>query len=271
MWAVGDAGAGSLAQPAADLLASRPMDYLVYLGDVYENGTVKDFADNYEPTFGRFARKTVPTVGNHEFANKASGFDIYWASKRGSAPPRNFTFTASGWQVLVLNSDDPMDTGSAQYRWLRSVLEKTPGRGNCRIAVTHRPRYDAGRHGDGEMVEPAWALLAGRARMMLSGHDHNMQRFAPQRGITQFVSGAAGRSRGTYPVDGQSAGRLVFSHPAWGRPQARDDSSDGVLRLILRRSGRNRSTAGWAFVSAAGRRATLDHGSISCRRGGGTS
>jgi acid phosphatase type 7 len=121
------------------------------------------------------------------------------------------------------------------------------GPGNCRIAFWHRPRYNAGTvHGDAPDVEPLWAALRGRARIVLSGHEHNMQRFAARDGITQFISGAGGRDH--YGVH-ERAG-LAFA----------DTEHFGALRLTLR-PGR----AMWAFVAAEG--TTLDSGSIGCKAG----
>ena len=253
IWAIGDVGEDALGQPSADLVASQPMRYLLYLGDIYPNGSAADFANNYAPTFGQFDAKAVPTMGNHEYPDRASGFDPYWEAERGSRPPRYFSFSASGWQFIVLNSEMPTSAGSAQHTWLKSLLADSKWRGNCRIALTHRPRYSGGAHGDNASIEPLWSLLANKARIWLSGHDHDMQRFAANRGIIQFVSGAGGR--GHYAVTDSSAADLQFSN----------DTLDGALRLVLSRKSHHRSRAWWAFKSA-GDGSQLSSGSIGCQR-----
>lgn len=253
IWAIGDVGEGALGQPSADLVASKPMRYLFYLGDIYPNGSATDFAENYAPTFGQFDPKAVPAMGNHEFPDRANGFDPYWDAVRGSRPPRYFSFAASGWQFIVLNSEMPSDAGSPQHTWLTNLLSRTEARGNCRIALSHRPRYSGGSHGDNTSIEPLWRLLAHRARAWLSGHDHDMQRFAENRGIVQFVSGAGGR--GHYAVTDSSAATLKFSN----------DTVDGALRLVLKRQRHGRSRVNWAFQSAADE-AQLAAGRLGCRR-----
>lgn len=253
IWAVGDVGEGALGQSNADLVASRTMEYLLYLGDVYPSGTAADFADNYDPTFGQFSEKTVPVIGNHEHPTRSLGFDPYWTAERGSPPPAYFSFAASGWQFIVLDSEIPTGVGSAQHTWLKNLLANTKSRGNCRIALSHRPRYSDGSHGDQSEIEPLWGLLANRARIWLSGHDHNMQRFASNRGIVQFVSGAGGRSH--YPLDEPSTTPLKFGNT----------SADGALRLILKRWPGRASRASWSFVSADDG-TDLDAGYLGCKR-----
>ncbi|MBK5233603.1 MAG: metallophosphoesterase [Thermoleophilia bacterium] len=233
---------------------------MLYLGDVYENGTAREFVDNYDRNFGRFSSRTVPTLGNHEFNNRATGFDPYWKSKRGKAPPRFSNFYASGWQIIVLDSEESTRSGSDQYSWLQSVLASSPGRGNCRIAISHRPRYSTGDHGDGTALEPLYQLLSGKAKIFLSGHDHDMQVFYPERGITQFVSGAAGR--GGYPTNNKSQGKLRWSNPKPGQPVS--SAAQGALRLALTRGSRTRS-ARWKFISTNG--PILKRGKIGCQSG----
>jgi acid phosphatase type 7 len=245
VWAVGDGADGGRdgRRVAARIAAGRP-DRLLYLGDVYEHGTREEFAENYAPGYGRLASRTAPTPGNHDWPNHAEGYDPYWrrALRRTIGPW--YAFRVGGWQLLSLNSETDHDAGSAQVRWLRARV-RTPG--TCRIAYWHRPRYSAStHHGDQKDVQPLWTALRGRAAIVLGGHDHDMQRFRPVDGITEFVSGAGGNER--YPV--RRDRRLAFA----------DDDAFGALRLVLR-PGR----ADYAFVDVAGR--VLDHGTVRCRRG----
>lgn len=120
---------------------------------------------------------------------------------------------------------------------------RAPGR--CRIAFWHRARFSAGRHGDQADTDPLWAALRDKATIVVVGHDHNMQRLHPIDGITQFVSGAGGRSH--YEFD-PSDERLAFAN----------DRDYGALRLEL-----SPGVARYAFVSASGE--TLDFGELGCR------
>ena len=245
VWAVGDgAAADSDAKAVVDRMVADGIDRLLYLGDVYETGSAEDFARYYAPTYGRLAKITWPTPGNHEWPSRSEGYDPYWRQVTGAVPREYYSVRAGGWQLLSLNSETAHDTASPQLRWLRAAVR---GPGNCRIAFWHRPRFSAGvRHGDQPDIQPIWSALRGRARIALTGHEHDMQRFAPSDGITEFVSGAGGHEH--YALRPRAG--LAFG----------DDTHYGALRLVLR-PGRAR----WAFVADDG--ATLDRGTIRCKRG----
>ena len=247
VWAVGDGGTDSpQASRLASSIARAGADRLLYLGDVYPEGTRADFEENYAPNYGRLAARTAPTPGNHDAPMADQGYYPYWERALGAALRPYYAFRVSGWQILSLSSVEEIDhdRGSPQLRWLDRTL--APG-GNCRIAFWHRPRFSAGtEHGDVPHVAPLWNALKGHARIVLNGHEHNMQRFRPRAGITEFVSGSGGAS--LYRVV-ESDPRLRFSN----------DSRYGALRLKLRRR-----RADYSFVTSSGR--VLDKGTITCRR-----
>jgi hypothetical protein len=244
VWAVGDGANGSApARAVARLIASGRVDRLLYLGDVYPHGSASDFSHHYAPVYGRLARRTAPTPGNHEWPDHLDGYDPYWRRVTGRPVPAFYRFRLGGWELLSLNSEAPHGPGSAQLDWLRSQLRRA---GTCRLAFWHRPRYSDGtRHGDQRDVEPFWQALRGHATLVLNGHEHDMQRFRPRDGITELVSGAGGQSR--YPIR-RGNPRLAFG----------DDRNYGALRLELA-PGRAR----FAFVAANGR--ILDRGDVRCR------
>jgi Calcineurin-like phosphoesterase len=241
VWAVGDGANGSdeSRRLARTIAAGRP-ERVLYLGDVYETGTADEFRTNFDGVYGGLVPIMVPTPGNHEWANRADGYDPYWESITGHPTPHWFAITVGGWRVLSLNSEEP--TNPAQLRFIAAQL--AAARGRCIIATLHRPRENAGSHGDYAEVDPLWRRLRGRATLVLAGHDHNLQRMRPVRGTTQFVIGAGGRER--YSIDEQDP-RLRF-----GR-----DGIDGALRLRLRPG-----SADLAIISSAGR--VLDRSSARC-------
>ena len=242
VWAVGDAKYSDAARAVARLVErGRPTRFL-YLGDVYERGSAADFVANYDTVYGSLRDITLPTPGNHDWGRHNVGYDPYWSRVAGGPPPPYYAVSLAGWQVISLNSEMDHAPGSAQVRWLRG---RVAGPGSCRIAFWHRPRYSAGTHGDQPDLQPFWNALIGRAVLVLNGHDHDMQRLHPHRGITELVSGAGGR--GHYGVDAGDR-RLAFS----------DDETDGALRLVLRPG-----IARYAFVSVSGR--VLDSGVVRCR------
>ena len=245
VWAVGD---GAVAGTEDDALAGRVemegIDRLLYLGDVYEDGTAAEYQTNYHPSWGRFKAITSPTPGNHEWPRRAEGYDPYW----GDLAPRPagghyYSFDLAGWHFVSLNSHQDSSPGSPQVAWLQRDL--APYTGTCTIAFWHRPRYNAGVHSDAEDTEPFYGSLVGRAALVLTGHDHNYQRFRPIRGITQFIVGTGG----VRPLHAVNEGdpRLASSN----------ETTLGALRIVLRPDG-----ADYEFVDTGGAR--HDRGSVDC-------
>jgi hypothetical protein len=210
VWAVGDGGNGSdEARRVADLIEADRPQRVLYLGDVYENGTARDFRERFTTVYGDLRRRMEPTPGNHDWPNHATGYDPYWRK------PHHYAFSVGGWRVISVNSETPDD--AAQLQFLRRELRRP----RCALVFMHRPRFNAGEHENEQRdVEPLWRELRGRVALLLSGHDHNLQRFRPVDGTTQLVIGAGGRNR--YDVD-QDDPRLAFS----------DDDGDGALRMLL--------------------------------------
>jgi hypothetical protein len=242
VWAVGDGGVDSPeAESVARLIADSGADRLLYLGDVYDDGTAEEFESNYEPTYGELAAMTAPTPGDHEALLAEEGYGPYWEDKLGAPTPPYYAFRISGWEVLSLNSEIDHDPGSPQLQWLRRQVASG---GDCRIAFWHRPRFSADR-GDQLDVEPIWSAVQGHARIVLNGDEHGMQRFRPQGGVTELISGAGGAELES--VDASDP-RLLFGN----------DSEWGALRLKLRPRH-----ASYAFVSSEGD--VLYRGRVSCR------
>jgi hypothetical protein len=242
VWAVGDGGNGSdEARAVARMIARDRPQRVLYLGDVYETGTAADFRQRFATVYGSLVRKMDPTPGNHDWPHHATGYDPYWRKVKGHRLAHHYAFSVGGWRVLSLNSETPQDT--AQLRFARRRLAHVHG--GCAIAFMHRPRFNAGEHRDQQHeVDPIWQVLRGKAAILLSGHDHDLQRFKPVGGTTQLVIGAGGRER--YHVDGSDP-RLAFS----------EDGRDGALRMRL-----SPGVARLSIVAANGD--VLDRSTIRC-------
>jgi hypothetical protein len=243
VWAVGDAAAAlpGARRLAAAIRRARP-DRFLYLGDVYESGTAAEFRRNYDPLYGSLAPITDPTPGNHDWANRFSGYYPYWRAHKGHRQPPWSSVETAGWELLGLNSEAAHGRGSRQLTWLDRRLATG---GDCRIAFWHRPRFSAGLvHGDSPDTAPLWNALRGRAKAVLGGHEHDLQRLRPRGGLTQYVAGAGGRS--SYPLS-RTDRRL-----AWGR-----DDREGALRIVL-----EPGAATFEFRDAAGR--VLDRSRTTC-------
>ena len=243
VWAVGDGGNGTpQARRVADLIAADRPRRVLYLGDVYEQGTARDFRERFATVYERLARRMDPTPGNHDWGHHRVGYDPYWRSIKGRRVPHHYAFTTGGWRIISLNSETPDDAG--QLAFLRRELRRATS--TCVLAFMHRPRFNAGMHRDEQLdVDRIWRSLRGKAALLLSGHDHDLQRFRPIGGTVQLVIGAGGRER--YDVD-ERDDRLAFSN----------DRVDGALRMQLRPG-----LARLRIIRADGR--TLDRSTVRCR------
>lgn len=243
VWAVGDGANGSPPSKAvAAMIARGHPDRFLYLGDVYPNGSAADFRRAYDPVYGRLAARTAPTPGNHEWGQRAQGYFPYWKRKLGHRLAPWYAFDLAGWQILSLNSEAPHGPGSPQLRWLSRQVA-TPG--TCRLAYWHRPRFSAGVvHGDALDTTPLWSALEGHAALVLNGHEHDLQRFAPRGGLVEVVAGAGG--------NGHYALRRGVPGLAFG-----DASDYGAARIELAPG-----SAHVSLVATGGRQ--LDATDVSC-------
>lgn len=247
--AAGDiAGAPSEGRATAALVRRLRPDAVLALGDnAYESGSTADYARNYAPTWGRFRAITRPVPGNHEYrtSGAAGYFGYFRAQVHGNA---YYAWDAGPWRMYALNCEIDCGAGSAQLRWLRRDL--TAHRSRPSLAYVHRPRFScSSEHDPFDGLVAVWgALQKANGRIMLAGHNHAYERFAlldpsgrpAADGLRQFVVGTGGHE--TYPLDDRCAGR-----------QAADDSTAGVLRLVL-----SRGSYTWQFVATDGR--VIDRG-----------
>lgn len=246
-------------EATAALLEARPNALVATLGDnVYESGTVAEFNSCFEPTWGRHKARTFPALGNHDVATaRAAGYFNTFGPVAGEQPLGWYSYDLGDWHVVVLNSNCGAVgcmAGGTQERWLREDLAANPTA--CTLAYWHHPRFSSGStHGSDPGLQTIWTTLydAG-VDVVLSGHEHNYERFAPldptgavdaAKGIRQFVVGTGGRSH--YP----------FGPPLPGS-EVRHTGTFGVLVLTLRSA-----TYQWQFVPEAGKTFT-DSGSGRC-------
>ncbi len=249
IWAVGDAAdGGRAAARVADLIVADDPDRFLYLGDVYETGTAQEFAANYAADFSPLDAIAAPTPGNHEWPNRAQGYFPYWERAKGRPIRDYYAFRVGRWQILSLNSETAHDPASQQLRWLDRRLRRSRRFGDCRIAFWHRPLESAATvHGDQPDVEPLWDAIAGRARVVVNGHDHTMQRLRRRDGVVELIAGSGGRE--LYRLD-----------PLDPRPRFANDTDHGALRIALKRE-----SARLAFVTEEG--AVVDSSRVRCHRG----
>lgn len=187
----------------ADLLDQLPGTIAALGDDVYERGLALEYDLCYAPSWGRHRERTRPVPGNHDYGVRGAGpYYAYFGAAAGERGAGYYSYDLGAWHIVALNSEVAHGAGSAQEQWLRADLAAHPAR--CTLAYAHRPRFSSGaEHGSDAAMQPLWqALYDAGGDVVLAGHDHDYERFAPQgpagtkdaeRGLREFVVGTGGR------------------------------------------------------------------------------
>jgi hypothetical protein len=230
------------------------------IGDnAYPNGTDKDFAKCYDPTWGQFKERTEPGVGNRDYATpEAAAYFAYFGAAAGDPAKGYYSYDLGEWHIISLNSNcskvsGGCNAGSPQEKWLKNDL--AAHQNACTIAYFHHPRFSSGVNGNNDSVAPFWSdLYRAGAEVVLSGHDHHYERFAPQdpsghaergRGIREFVVGTGGAAFTAFKTIKPNS-------------KARIDGTNGVIKFTL-----HPDRYDWQFVTAPGGK-VADSGSAGC-------
>jgi len=246
------------AEATAKLLDQIPGTVMVPGDLAYPGGSREDFTC-YDKTWGRAKFRTRPAPGNHEFhSSGATPYFNYFGAAAGDPKTGYYSYELGAWHIIVLNSEckdvGGCEAGSPQEKWLRTDLAAHPTA--CTLAYWHKPLFSSGgAHGNDLTVQPLWqALYEANADVIVGGHDHDYERFAPQapggtadakRGIREFVVGTGGKN-----------------HRPFGSPkpnsELRDATAFGVLKLTLKPKAYD-----WQFIPEPGKSFT-DSGSGAC-------
>src|SRR3989442_258365 len=254
-------GAGDIAECTknGDSLTANLLDGIpgtVFAGgdNAYPDGTSSDYTNCYNPTWGRHKARTRPVPGNHDYNTPgASGYFNYFGAAAGPSGKGYYSYNLGDWHIVALNSNIAMNVGSPQEQWLRTDLASNTKR--CTLAYWHHPLFSSGNEGPHIETQPLWQdLYDAGAEVVIVGHDHDYERFAPQtatgiadpaHGIREFVAGTGG-------------GGLFVVYPPVPHSEVLNNTPPGGLQLTLRSAGYD-----WQFVPIAGKTFT-DTGSGSC-------
>lgn len=247
------------AEATAKLIEAIPGQVFTVGDNAYPAGTKEQFDNCYDKTWGRVKSRTRPSVGNHEFhSGGATPYFDYFGAAAGDPAKGYYSYELGAWHVIVLNSEcaevGGCDAGSPQEQWLRGDLAAHPSA--CTLAYWHKPLFSSGaKHGNDPEMKPFWDDLYGaKATLVINGHDHDYERFAPQdpdakadakRGIREFVVGTGGKNHRPFGA-------------AKPNSEVRNADSFGVLKLVLHPKGYD-----WQFIPEAGK-AFTDSGSGQC-------
>jgi hypothetical protein len=244
-------------QATSDLLSEATA--VLPLGDnQYDSGTLSEYQNSYALSWGRYLDKTFPVVGNHEYAvsSTAAGYFDYYGSRAGPRPQGWYSYNLGAWHLIALNANcskvGGCDSASPEYKWLQADLAANPAK--CTLAYWHQPLFGTG--GGTSSVKPFWSLLyPAHADIVLNGHEHHYERFAPQtpsgaanaNGVRELVVGTGGKSHSGFGTATPSA-----------TSQVRNSNTFGVLKLTL-----HATSYDWRFVPEAGKTFT-DSGTGTC-------
>lgn len=267
------------------LLRIHPTAVLPLGDEQYQCGYLSGFRASYGPTWGRLMAISHPVPGNHEYGapchpSSAVGYFRYFGAIAGRNERGWYSYNLGRWHFIALNSEcragqgllqvGGCESGSPQERWLRHDL--ATHRQRCTLAYWHEPRFSSGEHGEAGDMATIWNDLArAHVDIVLSGHNHDYERFAPigvvpgvdattasteapsfeqpilnRTGIREFVVGTGGKNH------------YVFQHPPLRGERVRNDNTFGLLLLRLRPRGYS-----WRFVPEPGKSFT-DSGSGTC-------
>lgn len=247
------------AEATGKILDEIPGTVFTVGDNAYPSGTAEQFAKCYDPTWGRQKARTRPSVGNHEFhSGGATPYFDYFGANAGDPMRGYYSYELGSWHIVVLNSEcsevGGCKAGSAEEQWLRADLQQHPAA--CTLAYWHKPLFSSGaKHGNDTEMKAFWQdLYEARAAVVINGHDHDYERFAPQdpdgkpdteHGIREFVVGTGGKSH------------RPFATPL-ATSEVRNTDTFGVLKLTLHANGYD-----WEFIPEAGK-AFHDSGSGQC-------
>jgi hypothetical protein len=283
------------AKATSDLMLRIPhLTAVLPLGDdQYECGRADAYAKSYAPTWGRLLKITHPVPGNHEYGrvcklDDAAPYFTFFGRAAGPSGKGWYSYDLARWHLIALNSECSYGSGAAavggcgpgspQERWLRRDL--AANHDACTLAYWHEPRFSSGEHGDAWQMSAIWNdLVAAHADIVLSGHNHDYERFAPigrtpapaaandstttgapvyqppvldPKGIREFVVGTGGKNLYRFEPSHSD----VATPPLPGE-RVRNDTVFGILELTLLPKAYT-----WRFVSTA--HTTIDRGSGVC-------
>ena len=252
---LGDTGwCGSPAMAPIAKLLDRFDGDIILAGDLaYPSGTAAEYRDCFEPSFGKFKSRLRAAPGNHEYVASVSAdsYFNYFSDRSGPNRLGYYSFRAAEWTVLMLNSNVPIGRTSAQFAFVRQVMQQAPTR--CTMAVMHHPFDSSSLNGPSPALRDVWELMYNLgADLVINGHDHVYERMSPvntdqrrddTKGIRQFTVGTGGA-------------------PLYGRVRNAANSellisNYGIMRLKL-----DPALYEWQFMDMNGN--VLDHGLNIC-------
>lgn len=248
---------------ASQVAVDQKPDAVLILGDLCHTPSANCFNNYYAPSWGRLFSITHPTTGNHEYLVSAAVYYFdYWngignvGGPAGNRGQGYYSYDIGSWHVIALNSQcgdtGGCNSGSPQYTWLTQDLQNHPS--TCTLAYYHIPVFSSGGRANNNMKQIYTLLYNNNVDVVLDGHDHIYERFAPQnpsgqadalRGIREFIVGTGGANHTS----------IATVQP---NSEVRNTDTFGALKLTL-----HQNSYDWKFMPVTGKTFT-DSGSNLC-------
>jgi hypothetical protein len=243
----------------AKMIESMPGTVFIAGDASNDEGKADQYRDCFSPTWGQLLGRIRAAVGNHDYDTKnAAPYYAYFGAAAGPVGKGYYSYDLRTWHIIVLNSECKYVGGcqknSPEEQWLRADLAAHPNK--CTLAIWHRPRFCSGEEGEDDEVSDFWEdLYEAGTELVLNGHNHLYERFAPQdpdgnfdpqKGIREFVVGTGG------------ATLERFQDLPAANSEVRIAKSFGVLKLTLYKNSYN-----WHFYQQPGKKQT-DTGGADC-------
>ncbi len=257
----------------SDLLVNAGLAAVLPLGDIqYYCGGYQAFLQSYDLSWGRVKSISHPVVGNHEYLttpdssgpstgcditnDRAAGYFTYFGAAAGNPNQGYYSYDVGAWHLIALNSNCTDAGGcspvSPQGQWLQADLAAHSN--FCTLAYWHIPLFSSGGRAELNSKDLWQILYDHNADLILNGHDHIYERFAPQdpngvsdaiRGLREFIIGSGGANHTTLVTTAVNS-------------EVRNTDTYGVLKLTL-----HPTSYDWQFVPEAGKTFT-DSGTGVC-------
>lgn len=234
--AIGDYGGGRqpLTDVARNLIKGRPGLVLTTGDNVYYHGTEEEYQQQWDPPqyFGdvRSNLPVMPTLGNHDTSISTKPYFDRFPELNGA---RFYSFTERGVHFTTLDTNESIEPGSPQYRWLEQDLASSNE--DWKVLYFHHPMFS----GFPGITNPATQHLAPLiARygvdLVLTGHEHNYSRSTPlnANGTIEVITGNGGHS--LHPFISSQPERIAYRDVDFGHVEFEVRKDELVGRYVVR-------------------------------------
>ena len=245
----------------SDIALAQNPDAVLPLGDnQYEIGTLSDFQAIYDPSWGRMKAISRPVPGNHEYGytgtgvtpTNGAGYFTYFGDRSHPQQPGCtsdctswYSWNVGNWHMIALDSQcaeiGGCNPGSPQYQWLVNDLNANAAK-QCVLAYWHIPVFASSLDRQPDMGATMKLLYDKNADVVLNGHAHYYERFAPQQPVFDATAGkyvgVADPARGIREFVVGTGGKSFFSFgTVQPNSETRIANTFGVLKMTLNDGG----------------------------------